>query len=118
MVRRATETCWPRISPPPTNAKAECSSWVSPDSRRSCAAGVGEPRPVEIAPQPARKHHLVGNRLAIDVIVVAGTGAHAQEAVLPDLDQPFRRRMQADHQRLLEIFQLVRNRDARYQRDI
>ncbi len=52
------------------------------------------------------------------LIVIAGIGAHAQQTILPDLDQPLRCRMQADHQRLLQILQLMRDRNARHQRNV
>src|SRR6202022_734413 len=75
-------------------------------------------RPIEFGAQSPGERDFIGNDLAIDVVVVAGTGAHAQEPVLPDLDQTLRGRMKADHQRFFQRLQLVRDRDARHQRNI
>ena len=56
--------------------------------------------------------------MPIDIVVIAGAGAHAQKPILPDLDQPLRGCVQADHQRLLQRLELMRNRDARHQRHV
>jgi hypothetical protein len=37
---------------------------------------------------------------------------------LPDLDQPFRGCVETDDQRLFQVFQLVRQRNARHQRHV
>ena len=45
-------------------------------------------------------------------------GADAQQAVLPNLNQALRRGMQTYHERLFDRLQLMRNRDARHQRNV
>src|SRR2546427_5541164 len=62
-------------------------------------------RPVEFGAQAPCERDLVGYRLLVDIGVVVVV-AHAQQPVLPDLDQTFRRRMQADDQRLFQMFEL------------
>lgn len=63
-----------------------------------------EVRPIELGAQPTGKSDLVCNRLSVDIFVIAGTGTDAQQSILPDLDQPLRRRVQADNERLLQMF--------------
>src|SRR5260370_962060 len=62
-----------------------------------------ELHPIEFCAQSPRERHFIRDRLAIDIIIIAGTGAHAQQPVLPDLDQALGRRMETDDQRLFEI---------------
>src|SRR5689334_13873925 len=64
-----------------------------------------ELRPIEFRGKPLGKGDLVGHRLTIDILFVARTGADAEQTILPDLDQPLRRRMQADHQRLGQMLE-------------
>src|SRR5213592_2580961 len=74
--------------------------------------------PIEFCAQSPRERDFVGDGLAIDIIVVASAGTHAQQPVLPDLDQALRRCVEADHQRLFQRLQLMRDFNSRYQRDI
>src|SRR5262245_16465019 len=75
-------------------------------------------RPTEPSAELPGVGDFVGHRLAVDILIIGGIGAHAQQPVLPDLDQPLRRRMKADDQRLFQCLQLVRQWNARDQRHI
>src|SRR5215472_1064194 len=59
-----------------------------------------ELRPVEFRAEAPGVGDLVGDRLTIDIFLIAWTGADAEQPVLPDLDQPLRCGMQTHHQRL------------------
>ena len=50
----------------------------------------------------------IGAQAGSPLTVAAWARSHAQQAILAHLDQPFRRRVHADHQWLLEMFKLVR----------
>src|SRR6266436_1655370 len=68
--------------------------------------------------QSPRERDFIGDGLPIDIVIIAWTGAHAQQPVLPHLDQALRGCVEADDQRLFQHLQLMRNPDARHQRDI
>src|SRR5580693_1562137 len=59
-----------------------------------------ELRPIEFRTQLSRERNFVGHGLTVNIVLVAWTCPHAQQSILPHLDQTLRCRMQTDHQRL------------------
>ena len=76
-----------------------------------------ELRPVEFGAQFPGEGDFVGDGLPIDIGVIVAV-AHAQQPVLPDLNETLGRGVKTDHQRLLQRLQLMRNRNARHQRNV
>ena len=67
------------------------------DNDPATAARHIEQRPVIFHAQAPRECDFFGDGLPIDIIIIAGADADAQQPVLPHLDQPLRSRMKADH---------------------
>ena len=76
-----------------------------------CVDTSHQPRFARLACASAVK---IGAQAGSPLTVAAWARPHAQQAILAHLDQPFRRRVQADHQWLLEMFKLVRQTNSRH----
>src|SRR5262249_50302634 len=75
-------------------------------------------RPIMPRAQLARERHLLGDRLAVDILVSVVVRPEPEQAILPDLHDPFRAGIEPDHERSRQLFHMSGYFDPGHDRDV